>query len=107
LGERLFKPGQSINYRRSNRLFQRCDMRKSIFILALTATVPFVAWMGMKPAKAEILYPYCTTETRWDGPHCDFRSFEQCVAAVAGQNTTCVPNKWYWAAQTSMKRRTG
>ena len=82
-------------------------MRKPIFILALTAAVPLVASAGIKPAKAEILYPYCTTETRWDGPHCDFRSFEQCVAAVAGQNTTCVPNKWYLAAQSSMKRRAG
>jgi len=82
-------------------------MRKSIFILALTAVVPFVASTGVRPAKAEILYPYCTTETRWDGPHCDFRTFDQCVAAVAGQNTTCVPNKWYSAAQPMPKRRAG
>jgi len=82
-------------------------MRKSIFILALAAAVPLVASAGAKPAKAEILYPYCTTETRWDGPHCDFRTFEQCVAFSAGQNTTCVPNKWYLAAQPVMKRRAG
>lgn len=81
-------------------------MRKSIFILALTAVVLFVASTGAQPAKAEILYPYCTTETRWDGPHCDFRTFDQCVAAVAGQNTTCVPNKWYSAVQPTLKRRT-
>jgi len=83
-------------------------MRKSVFALALTAVVPFVAWGSVQPARAEILYPYCTTETRWDGPHCDFRTFEQCVAAVAGQNTTCVPNKWYSAVQPPMsKRRAG
>ena len=82
-------------------------MRKSIFILALAAAVPFVASTGARPAKAEILYPYCTTETRWDGPHCDFRTFEQCVAFSAGKNTTCVPNKWYFAAEPAMKRRAG
>jgi Protein of unknown function (DUF3551) len=82
-------------------------MRKSIFILALTAAVPIVASAAIKPAKAEILYPYCTTETRWDGPHCDFRTFEQCVAFVAGQNSTCVPNKWYWASQATPRRRPG
>ena len=82
-------------------------MRKSVFILALTAAVPLVASAGIKPAKAEILYPYCTTETRWEGPHCDYRSFEQCVAANAGRATTCVPNKWYTAVQPNMKRRAG
>jgi hypothetical protein len=82
-------------------------MRKSIFILALTAVVPLVASIGVHPAKTEILYPYCTTETRWEGPHCDFRTFDQCVAAVAGKNTTCVPNKWYSAAQTTTRRPAG
>ena len=82
-------------------------MRKSIFILALTAVVPFVASSGVQPAKAAVAYPYCTTETRWDGPHCDFRTFEQCVAFVAGQNTMCVPNQWYSAAQPTTKRRAG
>ena len=79
-------------------------MRKSLFILALSLAVPFVASLGVHPAKAEILYPYCTTETRWEGQHCDFRTFAQCVAAVAGYATTCVPNKWYIAAQTQAKR---
>ena len=65
------------------------------------------ASLSVHPAKAEILYPYCTTETRWEGPHCDFRTFEQCVAAVAGRATTCVPNKWYIAAQTQAKRPAG
>jgi hypothetical protein len=82
-------------------------MRKSIFILALTAVVPFVASNGVRPARAGVVYPYCTTETRWDGPHCDFRTFEQCVAFVAGQNTTCVVNQWYSAAQPTTKRRAG
>lgn len=82
-------------------------MRKSIFIFALATAVPLVASAAIKPAKAEILYPYCTTETRWEGQHCDFRTFEQCVAFVAGQNTTCVPNKWYSAAQPTTKRRAG
>jgi uncharacterized protein DUF3551 len=82
-------------------------MRKSVFILALTAAVPLLASTAARPAKAEILYPYCTTETRWDGPHCDFRTFEQCVAFVAGQNSTCIPNKWYLAAQPIAKRRAG
>jgi uncharacterized protein DUF3551 len=80
-------------------------MRKSIFILALTTVATIAAFATSKPAKAEILYPYCTTETRWDGPHCDFRTFQQCVAFVAGQNSTCVPNKWYSAAQTMPRRR--
>ncbi len=80
-------------------------MCKSIFILALTTAAAIAAFATSKPAKAEILYPYCTTETRWDGPHCDFRTFEQCVAFVAGQNSTCVPNKWYSAAQTTARRR--
>ena len=82
-------------------------MRKSLLILALTAVVPLVASTGVRPAKAEISYPYCTSETRWDGPHCDFRTFEQCVAFVAGQNMMCVPNQWYSAAQPMPKRRAG
>jgi hypothetical protein len=80
-------------------------MRKSIFILALTAAVPIVASTGAKPAKAEILYPYCTAETRWDGEHCDYRSLEECVAAVAGQAYSCTPNRWYIAAQSAPRQR--
>ena len=82
-------------------------MRKSVFILALTAAVPLLASAAARPAKAEVLYHYCNTETRWDCPHCDFRTFEQCVEFVAGQNSTCIPNKWYLAAQPLAKRRAG
>jgi len=79
-------------------------MRKLIFIVALASALPWLASAGVKPAKAEILYPYCTAETRWEGEHCDFRSLAECVAAVAGQAYSCTPNRWYVAAQSAVSR---
>jgi hypothetical protein len=73
-------------------------MSKSAFVLAAIASASIYASAGAAPAQAEILYPFCTTETRWEGPHCDYRSFEECVAVNAGLNVTCVPNKWYGEA---------
>jgi hypothetical protein len=78
-----------------------------MFILALATAVPLIASSDARPAQAEILYPYCTMETPWEGARCDFRTFEQCVAFVAGQRYTCVPNKWYIAARPGVKRRAG
>ena len=84
-------------------------MRKSIFILAAIAALPIYASAGARPANAETIYPYCTTESRWDYPHCDYRSFEQCVAVNAGMNTMCVPNKRFTGTVQPplVKRRAG
>jgi hypothetical protein len=80
-------------------------MRKAMFILAATAALPILGSAGVQPARAVTSYPYCTAATRWDAPHCDYRTLAECVSANAGLAYTCVPNKWYTGASTP--RRAG
>ena len=82
-------------------------MRKSLLFVAIAAALPIIASTAAKPAMAETVYPFCTTGSRWEGPRCDYRTFEQCVAVNAGFNTMCVPNRWYSEAQSPGRRRDG
>lgn len=68
-------------------------MHRSIFIAASAAAIAFGGALVTPGARAvEAAFPYCATPSWSEGLDCDYRSFEQCVAAVAGFNRTCVAN---------------
>lgn len=77
-------------------------MRRSIFIGAAAAAIALGAALSAPQARAQITYPYCATPTWSEGLDCDYKSFQQCVAAVAGFNRTCVANPSFSASQAQL-----
>ncbi len=68
-------------------------MQRSIFMAATAAAIAFGSGLATPGVRAaEAAFPYCATPSWSEGLDCDYRSFEQCVAAVAGFNRTCVAN---------------
>jgi hypothetical protein len=62
------------------------------------------------PARAEIVYPWCGNFSGGEGgvgaPNCGFTSFEQCMAAVSGNQGTCSVNPlWVPPDQRGQLRR--
>jgi Protein of unknown function (DUF3551) len=76
-------------------------MQHSILIAATAAAVVLGTAIAAPGARAvEAAFPYCATPTWSEGLDCDYRSFEQCVAAIAGFNRTCVANPAFAGSQT-------
>jgi uncharacterized protein DUF3551 len=68
-------------------------MQRSILMAATAAVIVLGSALAAPDARAaEAAFPYCATPSWSEGLDCDYRSFEQCVAAVAGFNRTCVAN---------------
>ncbi len=79
-------------------------MRQSISAMAAAAaTIVLAASLGAPQARAvEAGHPYCATPTWSEGLDCDYQSFQQCVAAVAGFNRTCVANPAFTGGQAQL-----
>ena len=76
-------------------------MQKSIF--AAAAVMAVVAGLNASAVRAsEANYPYCASPTWSEGLDCDYQSFQQCVAAVAGFNRTCVANPSFTGPQAQL-----
>ena len=76
-------------------------MRQSILIAPTAAAVVLgVAISAPSAGAVEATFPYCATPTWSEGLDCDYQSFQQCVAAVAGFNRTCVANPAFSGSQT-------
>ena len=84
-------------------------MQRSILMGAAVAAIALGAALSAPQARAQANYPYCATPSWSEGLDCDFQSFQQCVASVAGFNRTCVANPSFAGVQaqfpqTSRKR---
>ncbi len=78
-------------------------MQQSILIAATAAAVVLGTAIAAPPARAvEAAFPYCATPTWSEGLDCDYQSFQQCVAAVAGFNRTCVANPAFTGNQAQL-----
>jgi hypothetical protein len=68
------------------------------FIIALGALVAIAgAGQLVRPASAEIDYPYCRG-SGGDGGYerrCDFTTYEQCLATASGLGGSCYVNPFY------------
>ena len=66
-------------------------MRVSLFILGVFVAVVCIE----KPAEAQT-YPWCVYYNRGGGAtNCGFSTFQQCLAAGAGNSDSCGPNPQY------------
>jgi len=73
-------------------------MPRSISIAATAAAIALGCAVGTPSARAvQANFPYCATPTWSEGLDCDYQSFQQCVAAVAGFNRTCQANPAFTA----------
>jgi hypothetical protein len=78
-------------------------MHQSGFLTAAAAAVALAIAFGAPQASAaETEYPYCASANLQEGLDCDYRTFEQCVAAVAGFNRTCVANPFFSGSQAQV-----
>jgi hypothetical protein len=77
-------------------------MQRSIFLATAAAAIALGALLSAPQARAEISHPYCATPTWSEGLDCDYQSFQQCVAAVAGFNRTCVANPGFTDGQAQL-----
>jgi len=74
-------------------------MRQLGFLAVAAAVITLGVVLGEPQARAaEINHPYCATPTWSEGLDCDYQSLQQCVAAVAGFNRTCVANSAFSGA---------
>ncbi len=78
-------------------------MRRPISIAATAAAIALGGALGAPPVHAAgAAFPYCATPSWSEGLDCDFQSFQQCVAAVAGFNRTCVANPAFTGSQAQL-----
>jgi hypothetical protein len=78
-------------------------MQRSISIAAAAAAIALGCALGAPSARAvEANFPYCATPTWSEGLDCDYQSFQQCAAAVAGFNRTCVANPGFTTSQAQL-----
>jgi len=77
-------------------------MQRSVLMGAAVAAIALGAALSAPQARAETNYRYCATPTWSEGLDCDFQSFQQCVASVAGFNRTCVANPSFSGAQAQL-----
>jgi len=78
------------------------NMQRLLLTGAAAASILGVAFGAPRAYSAEMIYPYCATPTWSEGLDCDYQSFQQCVAAVAGFNRTCVANPGFNASQAQV-----
>ena len=79
-------------------------MQQSILIAAIAAVVVLGTTIAAPPARAvEAAFPYCATPTWSEGLDCDYQSLQQCVAAVAGFNRTCVANPAFASSPPTLR----
>jgi hypothetical protein len=78
-------------------------MQQSGFLAAVAVASGLVfALVGAQARAAVIDHPYCATPTWSEGLECDYQSFQQCVAAVAGFNRTCVANPAFSGSEAQL-----
>lgn len=75
-------------------------MQRSLLISAAIAAAALGGAIGASQAGAtDMGRAYCATPTWSEGLDCDYQTFQQCVAAVAGFNRTCVANPNFSSSQ--------
>jgi len=78
-------------------------MQRSVFIAAAAAaTIVLGAAPGTSQAQAAGNYQYCLSANLQEGLDCEYQTFQQCVAAIAGVNRTCVPNPFFAGSQSQI-----
>jgi hypothetical protein len=78
-------------------------MQRSISIAATAAAIVLGGMFAAQGARAaEAAFPYCATPSWSEGLDCDYQSFQQCAAAVAGFNRTCVANPAFSGSQAQL-----
>ena len=61
-----------------------------VALLALTAIGSFAA-IGMSPAQARTVYPFCL-QTMYGDNDCTYSTYQACAAAGSGLGSSCIGN---------------
>src|SRR5580704_15330425 len=93
-----------IRGQRGSNLRGRGGRRKMRIILAALSF--WLAASAIDTASAEVVYPWCAYYGgKTGGTNCGFSTFQQCLAAIAGNGGNCSSNPRYGAGGAAPRRR--